>query len=194
MPEGWDLESATCDNGDAPAAVDLGPGDDVTCTYTNVVERGALSIHKSAKHAAAPGGTINHEGVTFTVTNATNGTSAVVETDADGNACVADLPVSLLDGDYTITETVPAGYVNAEPVQTYTVLEDTDCASALVASFVNTPLTNITVSVDSQIVGHRLHHRLRARQRATDPVTGDGSLTLQDLEPGTYVCTVVVDP
>ena len=132
--------------------------------------------------------------MTFTVTNATNGTSAVVETDADGNACVADLPVSLLDGDYTITETVPAGYVNAEPVQTYTVLEDTDCASALVASFVNTPLTNITVSVDSQIGGTASTIDCVLGNAATDPVTGDGSLTLQDLEPGTYVCTVVVDP
>jgi Prealbumin-like fold domain len=195
VPEGWDLESATCDNGDDPDAVDLGPGDDVTCTYTNVVERGALSIHKSAKHAAAPGGTKNHGGVTFTVTNATNGTSAVVETDADGNACVADLPVSFLDGDYTITETVPAGYVNAEPVQTYTVVEDTDCDSAEVASFVNTPLTNLSVVVDSQIEGGTAStiECVPGGSTATGP-SGDGSLDLTDLEPGTYVCTVVVDP
>ena len=195
VPEGWDLESATCDNSDAPAAVTLGPGDDVTCTYTNVVERGALSIHKSAKHAAAPGGTRNHAGVTFTVTNATNGTSAVVQTDADGNACVADLPVSFLDGDYTITETVPAGYVNAEPVQTYTVVEDTDCASAMVASFVNTPLTNLSVVVDSQIDGGTASTIacVPGGSAATGP-NGDGSLDLTNLEPGTYVCTVVVDP
>jgi Prealbumin-like fold domain len=194
VPEGWDLESATCDNGDEPDAVVLGPGDDVTCTYTNVVERGALSIHKTAKHAAAQGGTINHAGVKFTVTNTTNNTSVEVTTDANGNACVADLPVSFLDGAYTITETVPAGYVNDSPVQSYTVLEDTDCGSALVASFVNTPLTNLTVSVDSQIDGGTASTiDCVLADTATGP-NGDGSLTLNNLVPGIYTCTINIDP
>ena len=118
-----------------------------------------------------------------------------MQTDADGNACVADLPVSFLDGDYTITETVPAGYVNAEPVQTYTVVEDTDCASAMVASFVNTPLTNLSVVVNSQIDGGTASTIacVPGGSAATGP-NGDGSLDLTNLEPGTYVCTVVVDP
>jgi hypothetical protein len=195
VPEGWDLESATCDNGDDPDAVTLGAGDDVTCTYTNVIERGALSIHKTAKHAASPTGVIDHGGVVFTVTNPTNGTSVEVTTDSSGSACVAGVPVSLLDGDYTITETVPAGYVNAEPVQTYTVVEDTDCASAMVASFVNTPLTNLSVVVDSQIDGGTAStiECVPGGSTATGP-NGDGSLDLTNLEPGTYVCTVVVDP
>ncbi len=194
MPEGWDLESATCDNGDAPAAVTLGPGDDVTCTYTNVIERGALSIHKTAKHAAAPGGTINHGGVTFTVTNATNGTSTQVVTDSSGNACVSDLPVSLLDGDYTITETVPAGYHAVDPDQTYTVVEGTDCGSAMVASFVNIPLTNITMSVDSQIDGGTASTIDCVLASGSTGANGDGSVTVNDLEPGTYSCEVVIDP
>jgi Prealbumin-like fold domain len=194
VPEGWTLESATCDNGDAPAAVTLGPGDDVTCTYTNVIERGALSIHKTAKHAAAPGGTINHGGVTFTVTNATNGTSTQVVTDSSGNACVSDLPVSFLDGDYTITETVPAGYHAVDPDQTYTVVEGTDCGSAMVASFVNIPLTNITMSVDSQIDGGTASTIDCVLASGSTGANGDGSVTVNDLEPGTYSCEVVIDP
>jgi hypothetical protein len=194
VPEGWDLQSATCNNGDEPDAVTLGPGDDVTCTYTNVVERGALSIHKTAKHAASPTGSINHAGVTFTITNATNGTNVQVVTDANGNACAEDLPVSFLDGAYTITETVPAGYVNDSPVQSYTVLEDTDCGSALVASFVNTPLTNLAVSVDSQIDGGTASTiDCVSANTATGP-NGDGSLALNNLVPGTYTCTIVIDP
>jgi Prealbumin-like fold domain len=194
VPDGWNLSDASCDNGDEPTAVTLAGGDDVTCTFTNVVERGAISIHKSAKHAAADGGVIDHAGVTFTVTNATNGFSASGQTDSNGNLCIPNAPVSLLDGDYTITETVPAGYTNPTPTQTYTVVEST-CASALVASFQNTPLTNITVSVDSQIPGGTASTiDCTLASAATDPTTGDGSLTLSNLVPGTYSCTVVVDP
>jgi hypothetical protein len=197
VPNGWSLSSATCDNGDSPGSVTLGPGDDVTCTFTNVVQRGSLSIHKSAKHAAAESGSINQAGVTFTVTNPTNGTSVQVVTDANGNACAQNLPVSLLDGDYTITETVPAGYANANPVQTYTVVANTTCGSAMVASFVNTPLTNLSVVVDSQIDGGTASTMVCNPPGGTPMATGpngDGTLALTNLVPGTYTCTVIIDP
>jgi hypothetical protein len=197
VPNGWSLSSATCDNGDSPASVTLGPGDDVTCTFNNVVQRGSLSIHKSAKHAASPTGSINQSGVIFTITNATNGTNAQVTTDANGNACAQNLPVSLLDGNYTITETVPAGYANANPVQTYSVVANTTCASAMVASFVNTPLTNLSVVVDSQVDGGTASTMVcnppGGAPTATGP-NGDGTLALTNLLPGTYTCTVVIDP
>ena len=35
VPAGWVLTSATCDNGDDPAAITLVPNTDVTCTFTN---------------------------------------------------------------------------------------------------------------------------------------------------------------
>ena len=35
----------------------------------------------------------------------------VVQTNANGIACVPDLLVSALAGNYTVTETVPSGYV-----------------------------------------------------------------------------------
>ena len=202
VPDGWNLDSATCDNGDDPAAITLVAGDDVTCTFDNSIERGALSIHKSAKHAADPSGVIDHAGVTFTVTNATNGTDVEVATDADGNACVEDLPVSFLDGDYTITETLPAGYTNADLEQDYTVLE-TDCAGAVVASFVNTPLTDVTVTiaVNSQVPGGTASIVVCTPDGpggTTDAVTGDGTFVDSNLnlEPGTYTydCEVTVDP
>lgn len=194
IPEGWDLTSMDCSNGDTADAVTLGAGDDVTCTFVNNIERGALTIHKEAKHAADEDNVIPHAGVVFTITNA-NGTNVEVTTDANGNACAADLPVSLLDGDYTITETVPANYVNDAPVQSYTVLEDTTCESALPASFVNTPLTNITVTVDSLVVGGTASViECGTASEATDPNSGDGSLLLENLVPGLYSCTILVDP
>ena len=35
VPDGWTLESATCDNQQPPGALDLKSGDEVTCTFTN---------------------------------------------------------------------------------------------------------------------------------------------------------------
>jgi hypothetical protein len=194
VPEGWDLTSMDCDNGDTADAVTLGAGDDVTCTYVNDVERAALSIHKTAKHAAEEDNVIEQADVVFTITNATNGTSVQVTTDASGNACAEGLPVSVLDGEYTITESVPAGYVNHAPAQSYSVVEDTDCASAMVASFVNTPLTNVDVVIDSIIEGGTASTvDCGGGPLATD-VNGNGTFSLPNLEPQTLVCTIVIDP
>lgn len=207
VPDGWNLESQNCDNGDTADAVTLEAGDDVTCTFVNVVERGAIVVSKMAKHAAA-GEDVPVEGVTFTVTNATNGTDVSGQTGANGSVCFDGLPVSILDGDYTVTETVPEGYANDSAVQVVTVLEST-CADGdgVVASFDNIPLTNVTVSVDSQIDGGTASVIECTRSdgqdpvttdNTTDPVTGDGSLTVADLRPTdpavTLTCTVIVDP
>jgi hypothetical protein len=63
-------------------------------------------------------------------------------------------------------------------------------------SFHNTPLTDITISVNSQVDGGTAS--TIDCGDATDPVStgtnGDGSKSKTDLEPGTYTCTIVVDP
>lgn len=35
VPAGWDLSSATCDNGDSPAKINFAPGQTVKCTFAN---------------------------------------------------------------------------------------------------------------------------------------------------------------
>jgi len=35
LPGGWDFDGATCDDGSDPAAIDVDPGETVTCTFTN---------------------------------------------------------------------------------------------------------------------------------------------------------------
>jgi LPXTG-motif cell wall-anchored protein len=42
VPAGWDLSSATCSDGSSPAAVNLGSGEVVTCTFTNT-QRGSIT-------------------------------------------------------------------------------------------------------------------------------------------------------
>ena len=42
---GWDLTSATCDNGNLPGSITLGAGQTVTCTFSNT-QRGHILVKK----------------------------------------------------------------------------------------------------------------------------------------------------
>jgi hypothetical protein len=179
--------------------------DPVTVTFVNPRQKGAIVIDKTAKHAAAEEGVMAHEGVTFTVKDSDGNVvpGGTVVTDANGTACVGDLQF----GAYTVTETVPAGYA-AEGDVTKAVTVDSQAAcgppttgAPESVSFVNVPLTDLDVSVDSQIPGgthSTIDCKLGTTSLGTAPGAGepldDVALGLDDLEPGTYVCTVVIDP
>jgi uncharacterized surface anchored protein len=119
-------------------------------------------------------------------------------TDENGNACVD----GLLPGDYTVTETVPAGYVSDDAEKPYTVVNGTTCATAVAVNFTNTPQTGLSVSVDSEVDGGTASTidcvndedpPVSVASGTTD-VNGDGTASAADLLPGTYTCTVVIDP
>jgi Prealbumin-like fold domain len=107
-------------------------------TFTNTLQTGAIKITKERKYAADGPGNHPHAGVTFSV----DGTTVV--TDANGEACVDGLAF----GDYTVTETVPAGYVSDDAIKEVTVDNTADCGDdpygGESVSFLNTPLTNVT--------------------------------------------------
>jgi len=195
----WNLTSATCDNGDAPSAITLDGGDDVTCTFVNVRERGAIEITKTRKHAAA-GGTAPHAGVKFTVSG--NGITPVeVTTNAQGKACVPNL----LDGSYTVTEEDLAAY-SEEAAKSVSVTAEGTCTTGTRAgvSFVNTPLTDVTVSVDSLVDGgtaSTISCKDKDGNVVKEDLTnapGDVSVKATNLLPtapgATLICTIVVDP
>lgn len=187
VPANWALTSATCSDGSDPSAINLGPDEIVTCTFTNTLQTGAIQVHKTAKHAAAEGGVIDQAGVTFTVAGQT------VVTDANGLACVDGLTF----GSYDAVETVPAGYVaDGATTKSVTVdnaaLCDDNPYGGETVSFSNTPLTNLSVAVDSQIPGGT-----RSTIDCGVATAGPGddiSASAVDLVPGTYTCTVIIDP
>ncbi|WP_353826797.1 hypothetical protein [Agromyces sp. SYSU T0242] len=156
---------------------------------------GALRIEKTTK-LASEGGTVAHGGVDFTVTGGDLPVGGqVVTTDADGVACIAGIQ----SGDYEVTETVPEGsaVTSANP-QTGTVVEGTDCDTATPVAFTNMPLTNLTVSVDSQVDGGT-YSSIECDVAGSDSVSlgdmmDDPSITISDLQPRTVVCTIVIDP
>jgi hypothetical protein len=180
--------------------------DFIAPTATGLNNCGALKIVKTKKHAATGSGDYAHAGVSFSVTGPSHpgGTTAV--TGANGVACLSDLE----PGAYTVSETVPAGYaVTTANPQVANVVVGGSCtdpadpvSAGATVTFANMPLTDLTVSVDSQVAGGTFSS-IDCEPTASDPDVGfngdgdgdgDDSLTLTDLLPGTYTCTVVIDP
>jgi hypothetical protein len=196
LPTGWEFVNLDCSASsagtdyvvtDANVTFDIGIGDTLDCTYNNRLQQGAILVTKTRKHAAEGSGDHPHAGVDFTVDGVT------IATDANGQACFDGLGF----GSYTVHETTPAGY-HGEADKTVVVDNNATCDDdpfgGEEVAFHNTPLTNIVITVDSQIDGGTASTiDCDGTVSGTDP-NGDGGQTHNDLEPGTYTCTVVVDP
>jgi len=173
----------------------------IPLTFIDPRLRGAIRVEKSAKHKDTSGATHPNLQATFTVTQGGNTIGTIVTDGTTGVGCLGNL----LFGSYTVTETgVPAGYA-APAAQTAAVAGSGSCPTGSVTkSFVNTPLTDITVSVNSQVAGGTASKITCADATPTnlapDPADGtpaafdDTSETVKNLVPGTYTCTIVVDP
>jgi hypothetical protein len=196
LPTGWEFVNLDCSASSAGTdyvvtganvTFDIGIGDTLDCTYNNRLQQGAILVTKTRKHAAEGSGDHPHAGVDFTVDGVT------IATDANGQACFDGLGF----GSYTVHETTPAGY-HGEADKTVVVDNNATCDDdpfgGEEVAFHNTPLTNIVITVDSQIDGGTASTiDCDGTVSVTDP-NGDGGQTHNDLEPGTYTCTVVVDP
>ncbi|GGI48111.1 hypothetical protein BCL57_002825 [Agromyces flavus] len=168
--------------------------DFIAPTPTNINNCGALVISKTAKHAASGPGDHPQQGVNFTVSSTLLTEDLTGTTDADGLICFEGLDA----GSYTVTESIPDGYVSTDSEQTATVIADTDCDTADPVEFSNTPLTDVTVSVDSQVDGGTFSS-ISCDVDGSDTVSladklDDPFVTIPDLEPRTVVCTIVIDP
>jgi hypothetical protein len=178
----------TTDVATRTASFTLGPNETADCTYTNSLRTGAIQVTKTRKHAADGPGDHPHAGVSFTVNGVTK------QTDSNGVACFDGLAF----GSYTVHETVPAGYHVDANDKSVTVDNNAKCSDAAyvgeTVSFHNTPLTDITVSVNSQVDGGTASTIDCVLSSGSTGPNGDGSMTVSDLEPGTYTCTIVIDP
>jgi hypothetical protein len=189
VPANWSLTSATCSDGSDPSAIDLGPAETVTCTFTNTLQKGAITVTKTRKHAADGPGPHPQAGVTFTV----DGVSHV--TDANGQACFDDLSL----GSHNVVETLPAGYSADGPLSKAVDVDNAaTCAGGggESVSFSNTPLTNISITVNSQVDGGTASTITcdNGGPNGSTDANGDGTASATDLRPNTYTCTIVVDP
>jgi hypothetical protein len=175
---------------DQHATVTAGATTDLTATpFVNPRHRGAILVTKTRKHAADGPGDHPHAGVGFTVNGVTK------TTDANGRACFD----GLLFGSFTVHETVPAGYAG-EADKTVTVDNRASCTDSPYVgesvSFHNTPLTNLSITVDSQVDGGTASTISCTPDGPSGSTGANGDATVSDtgLTPGTYTCTVVIDP
>ncbi|GLH95174.1 hypothetical protein Pa4123_04460 [Phytohabitans aurantiacus] len=192
--EYWVVETVTPPNHDTAADQHATVTADatVTLTFIDPRQRGAILVTKVRKHAAAGPGDHPHAGVDFTVNGVTKTTGA------NGKACFDNLAM----GSYTVHEVTPANYVG-EADKNVTVDNKANCTDNPYAgetvTFTNTPLSKITVTFESQVPGGTAATIACTGLTATPPDGtpsdfDDTSETFQDLVPGTYTCTVVVDP
>lgn len=59
LPAGWAQTAATCDDGSSPAAIALGPGETVTCTFENARLGLGLTLTPTPATVTAPGGNVS---------------------------------------------------------------------------------------------------------------------------------------
>jgi hypothetical protein len=173
LPSGWDLTSATCDDGSPISAIDLGPGEVVTCTFTNT-QRGAIVVAKET----LPDG--SQETFHFT--------GAVDSWLYDGTSTGA---VEVLPGTYSVTEEAKAGWDltgiscsdtdSTGDVGTATATFNVDPGEVVTCTFTNRQEGQIIVAKETVPGG----------ASASFGFTGDISATLGDGESSTPVS---VDP
>jgi hypothetical protein len=175
--------------GSFQADIVVGNAGDVTCTYVNTLQQGAIKIAKTAKNKNLTPPAVGdppQSGVVFSI----SGHTGTVTTGNDGTACVD----SLSFGNHTVTETVPTGYqADSTNPQTIDVETNATCGSGneTAATFHNTPLTTITVSTNSLAGAGVTQSQVKC---AAETTLVDTPHTTTGLVPGTYTCTIVVDP
>ncbi len=190
----WVVETTGVPNHDLAAdqAVHLDqntPNLTVSLTFVDPRQPGAIKVTKTRKHAADGPGDHPHAGVSFTVNGVTKAT------DANGVACFD----GLVFGSYTVHETVPAGYAG-EADKSVLVDNTATCAGSPyvgeVVTFHNTPLTDLSVTINSQVDGGTASTVTCTPDgpSGSTGANGDGTFSDTNLQPGTYTCIVVIDP
>ncbi len=176
VPSGWDLTSATCDDGSDPSSIDLAAGETVTCTFNNR-KRGTIIVEKQTIPDGATG--------SFTFTGDAAGSIS------DGGQIVVS---NLVPGTYTSTESDPTPEFDLTSILcsdanssgnlgTATATFNLEAGETVTCTFTNTQRGKVTVDKTFQggaiPAGESFTFQLR-----------QGASTLSD---GTVLATEVVD-
>ncbi len=208
VPTGWKLTDITCDDGNSSGDIGTGvatfnvePGETVKCTFTNT--KAATIIVKKLAYLYDP-----------TPVDPTTGQPV----DADTFDFTGEITATLSHNETSSTTVDPGGpYYVAESVNADWGLTDISCDDAdstgnidtrtatfdkldpgqtVTCTFTNRPLTDITVNSQSQVPGgtnSTITCRLLDDTVLDEQEGEDALVSLTDLLPNTYVCTVVVE-
>jgi hypothetical protein len=169
----------------------------VTCTYANQ-GLGAIKITKKSSKAAATG----LAGARFSIKDSTGSpiTASPVTTGSGGTVCVDHLPF----GTYSVQEiAAPTGYkIDDTTAHSVSVGAVSTCGDGQEAAFsaTDTPLTDLTITATSEVSGGTqstitcVDSSNGGIGNSPQGPAGSVTATANGLKPGTYTCTVVVDP
>jgi uncharacterized surface anchored protein len=158
--------------------------------------KGAVAVNKVSDK-----GSVALANATFKLTDSATppNTVATVTTDASGVACVGNL----VQGTYTWTETAaPTGFAIDTTSQQVTLNAGGSCPStSFVTTFNDAPLTDITATAKSEATAGGSQTTITCKDSTgtnvgnspQGPAASD-SVTANGLKPGTYTCTLVIDP
>jgi hypothetical protein len=195
----WTLVSAVCDNGDFSETTTLGvnlkPGDDVTCTFTNALNA-SVSI---VKDTVGGDGSFDFE-TTLSGTGITSGRFGITTSNDSGAFVLAD-PVS--PGTYTVKELVPPGWdltsLRCEESKTQNSSTDLSTATAtllleagevVTCTFVDRRRGTIEIEKATAPAGNQTFLFTSDIPNASSFITQAGNTTtFADLEPGQYRVT-----
>ncbi len=198
LPANFTLESLTCTTGGSQDAtnplqanITVAPNSTVTCVYVDKQQLGAIKISKTSIKGNAP-----LAGAVFSVTS--GGTpipGSPFTTGSDGTVCVDHLAF----GTYSVQETAaPTGYaIDDTTAHDVSVTANSTCGDGHEAAFAasDTPLSKITVSFQSLAGPGVTTATVQCTgDNSANPLPEDTPKVLNNLPPGTYSCTVVVDP
>jgi hypothetical protein len=157
VPAGWELKSATCDDGSDPSAIGLDPDETVTCTFTN--EQDANII---VKKETDPDGSDQ----LFDFTPTGYGSAFQLKDGQQNDSGALD------PGTYSVAETVPAGW-ELKSTSCVSSKGDTETAANISLQAGETVTCTFTNEQDANIIV----------KKETDP---DGSDQLFDFTPTGY--------
>jgi hypothetical protein len=212
-PSGFAFAFASCSGGTTSingkqVTVTLAVNDVVVCIFQNNQQTGALKIVKtSSKAAATP-----LAGAMFSIKDP-NGNAlpgSPFTTDANGVICVDGLTTL---GGYKVQETSPPTGYSIDDSTEHTVgvtgsgAKCTDSGfTGQVLTFTDTPLTDLTVNVRSEVTGGTTSRITctgpspstsnvgNSPQPSATTLGDPETVTATGLTPGTYSCTVMIDP
>lgn len=171
----------------------------VTLTFVDLPQPGAIKITKYGYDKGVDGGQRPLSGATFSIKDASGTVVGTGTSDASGVVCVDNLQP--LGATFTVTETAaPTGWAIDTTSQTVTLSGNADCTASSAnapnaVTFTDTPLSTITVSFASEVAPGVTTATIQCTGETTAADLPEGTpKTLLHLKPGTYSCTVVIDP
>jgi uncharacterized surface anchored protein len=182
---------------DLPYSFTLAQGDSPALEFTDPALLGAIEITKTSSKGLNPG----LEGASFDIT-APDASVTSVTTGADGTVCVDGLSF----GTYSVQETAaPTGYgIDDTTAHDVIVNATSTCGDGFEATFAatDTPLTDLVVTATGEAAPAGTTKSQITCVDSSDANIGDSptantdpaTMTANGLEPGTYTCTVVIDP